>query len=246
MSFIDYKGVRYSYREPGYCPHCHRNISPIELWHQVYFNNLIESDHLMSVWKCPAKECLNIIVVEYDFSIFEENKHALGSSKLISPQKFLNGSVKFENWPKFIKELMSGFSLEPMPSRFESIYNQALETENNGLNEIAGMGFRKALEHLVKDVAVLNLGENPIEKDIQKIKNLQLSQVINEYFNNELKELLQKAAWLGNDQSHYFKLYEEFDIPELKEIIGLIVSDIDREFRKKRFLEIESRKRKID
>ncbi|MEB2784681.1 hypothetical protein [Algoriphagus persicinus] len=106
------------------------------------------------------------------------------------------------------------------------------------------MGFRKALEHLVKDVAVLNLGDSPNPNDLKNIKDSLLGKVIGEYFADDLKKLLQKAAWLGNDQSHYFKIYEEFDIPELKEIIGLIVSDLDREFRRKRFINLESRKDK--
>ncbi len=39
-------------------------------------------------------------------------------------------------------------------SKFIKTYLQSLEAESNGLDEIAGMGYRKAIEYLVKDWSI--------------------------------------------------------------------------------------------
>ena len=82
------------------------------------------------------------------------------------------------------------------------------------------MGYRKAIEYLVKDWAIQT---NPA--DDEKILGLWLSGVINEYFSGDLKEILERATWLGNDQTHYNKLFEEYNIEHLKELIDLIMAN---------------------
>ena len=74
-------------------------------------------------------------------------------------------------WPLSIKELKSGF-FEGERSKFIDVYNQSLEAEIKGLDEIAGMGFRKSLEILVKDFVSLNVSGNEREAEIEKIKSM--------------------------------------------------------------------------
>ncbi|MEB2784680.1 hypothetical protein [Algoriphagus persicinus] len=81
MGVIDFKGERYSYKSPGYCPHCHRSVSPTELWRQNYYNNVAESNFFVSAWLCPDDECRMVFIVEYDYSILEEHPHAMGALK---------------------------------------------------------------------------------------------------------------------------------------------------------------------
>jgi hypothetical protein len=115
---------------------------------------------------------------------------------------------------------------------------QSLVAENSGLDELAGMGYRKAIEYLVKDWAIQN---HPDEKD--KSEALWLGQVISKYYDGDLKEILERATWLGNDQAHYNKLFEEFDINVLKELIALIMVELDRQYKKKHYIAmIQSRK----
>ena len=100
------------------------------------------------------------------------------------------------------------------------------------------MGYRKAIEYLVKDWAVQN---NPEKKaDIEK---LWLGQVIKKYYSGDLKDILERATWLGNDQAHYNRLFEEFDIDVLKELIALIMVELDRQFKMAHYInKIQSKK----
>lgn len=123
-------------------------------------------------------------------------------------------------------------------SKFIETYLQSLQAENNGLSELAGMGFRKSIEYLVKDWAIKN---NPEEKE--KIEKLWLGQVISSYYEGDLKDILERATWLGNDQAHYNKLFEEYDISILKELIDLILVELDRQYKKKHYIDtIQGRK----
>ena len=70
-----------------------------------------------------------------------------------------------------------------------------------------------------------------------------LGEVIKEFYYGDLKEILERATWLGNDQSHYNRLFQEFDIEILKELIGLIMVELDRQFKKAHYIDtIQKRK----
>lgn len=224
----DIGGRKYSILSPDICPHCHIKCDPKLLTYYNSQNEYFESCHY-NIWICPNKECKRHFIAEYTF---QENYPAFN--------RFINGIIQSPEWPTVIQELLSGFELEAIPSKFIDTYLQALIAESKGLNEIAGMGFRKSIEYLVKDVAARDFPDNK-----EEIKKLFLGDVIKNFYTGEIKELLERATWLGNDQSHYFKLFEEYDVETLKELIGLIVSELDTAFRKKKYIEnIQSRKGK--
>jgi hypothetical protein len=155
--------------------------------------------------------------------------------------RFLNGLPKGPDWPKPILDLKSGNQNgadQPSSSRFIKTYLQSLVAENSGLDELAGMGYRKAIEYLVKDWAIQ---EKPGDK--VKIESSWLGAVIHDYYTGDLKEILERATWLGNDQAHYNKIFEEYDIEVLKELIELIMVELDRQYKKKHYIEtIQKRK----
>ena len=204
--------------EPNICPHCHVTIDPSA----KFFIASMDTDNKpcnISVWECSYSKCRRVFVVLY--------KAIGGVPKL---DKFLNGYPKGPSWPKPILELHSGKTDgngNLIQSRFILTYLQSLEAENLGLDELAGMGYRKAIEYLVKDWAIQN---NPDKKE--EIEKSWLAAVINTYYNGELKEILERASWLGNDQTHYNRLFEEFDIKVLKELIDLIMVELDRQYKK--------------
>jgi hypothetical protein len=135
---------------------------------------------------------------------------------------------------KPILELESGSSLKsekPLKSKFIKTYLQSLQAESKGLDELAGMGYRKAIEYLVKDWAIKN---KPEDKDL--ILKSWLSKVVADYYSGDLKEILERATWLGNDQSHYLRLFGEFDLKVLKELIALIMVELDRQYKKAHFI----------
>jgi len=78
-------------------------------------------------------------------------------------------------------------SLSP---NFASVYKQALVAETMNLTQLTGLGFRKALEFLVKDYAISKCPE-----DQQSIQRKPLAACINEYIKEEyLRECARRAA----------------------------------------------------
>jgi hypothetical protein len=214
--------------DPNICPHCHVANQPNEMFR--WFDKM--ENKLITTWLCNFNECGRLFVVSH--------KEDTESGSFII-ERTLNGLPQGPIWPKPILNLKDGTTIgteEEKDSKFIKTYLQSLEAESNGYDEIAGMGYRKAIEYLVKDWAIQS---NPSEKE--KILKLWLSGIINEFFNGDLKDILERATWLGNDQTHYNKLFEEYNLKHLKELIDLIMVELDREFKKRHYIEnIEKRK----
>ena len=106
-------------------------------------------------------------------------------------------------------------NIEKLSPQFVEIYNQALAAESYGLNEIAGLGYRKALEFLVKDFSVCF---NP--DDTETIKSMPLSSCIRKYIDDDgINSLVEKATWLGNDEAHYVRKHIDRDTNDMKTFI---------------------------
>ncbi len=120
---------------------------------------------------------------------------------------------------------VSSFSnqISALSPNFVRIYNQSEKAEAVGLDEICGIGYRKALEFLIKDYAIAFNTEK--ETDIAKAS---LSACIETYISDtRIKSLAKASAWIGNDETHYVRLHENYDIKHLKTFISAIVSFID-------------------
>lgn len=213
-------------QNPNICPYCHVASEPTNF----SYSHDPKANTFLSIWRCNFAECKRIYAVSH--------KYAQGESPI---DRYLNGLPKGPIWPKPISDLKDGKTIgteTPADSNFIKTYLQSLEAEAHGYDEIAGMGYRKAIEYLVKDWAIQT---NPEAKD--KILTLWLSGIISEFYSGDLKDILDRATWLGNDQSHYNKLFDEYNINHLKELIDLIMVELDREFKKRHYIEtIEKRK----
>lgn len=220
---IAFYGQNKTIREPNICPHCHIVQAPRIAWQQ----QSTDSDsvrNLLTAWQCSNDSCSRIFVAVYKIDGQE-----------LKFNRFLNGLPKGPDWPKPVSDLKNGNSADtanPEQSKFIKTYLQSLAAENNGLDELAGMGFRKAIEYLVKDWAIQM---KPADKD--KIEASWLGVVIKDYYNGDLKEILERATWLGNDQAHYNRLFKEFDIDVLKELIELIMVELDRQFKMRHYID---------
>lgn len=199
MQFL-YEDYRINVENPSNCPHCHNNMEP------RYINNFAEKAVNYSIWKCTYRDCGKLFVAAYQITGQTTAKF----------KGFLDGNPIGPHWTETIKNLKSKFILT---------YMQALQAEYMGLDEISGMGFRKAIEYLVKDYLIQR--DSSLEG---KIEDTLLGKVIAENFTQpqeaDLKELLQRATWLGNDMTHYLKYHENFDISDLKELINLVMDEI--------------------
>jgi hypothetical protein len=107
---------------------------------------------------------------------------------------------------------------------FGDIYHQAQAAEQSGLDQIAGLGYRKALEFLVKDYLIR---ENPSEAET--IKQTLLGQCISRFKDERIRTAVERAVWLGNDEAHYVRRWQGMDIDDLKRIIGLVLAHLHLE-----------------
>ncbi len=177
------------------CPRCHVYNTPFREY--AITHETANYGNILSVFtRCSS-------CGETYIATFRLNESSICEADRISllPINFVK--VEFNN---AITNLSKGFTI---------IYNQSHQAEQSGLDQIAGMGYRKAIEFLIKDFAIYN---NPDKKD--SIKSMPLSQCIKNYIDNHMiKSLAEKTAWLGNDETHYIRKHTDRDITDLKKFI---------------------------
>lgn len=128
-------------------------------------------------------------------------------------------------YPKIVPHKKFSPQVSELSEKFVDIYNQAFAAETYGLNEIAGMGYRKALEFLIKDYLI---HVEPDQSDA--IKRAPLSQCISTRVQNEnIKAVASRSAWLGNDFTHYVPKFEDKDISDMKNFIDAVAYWISME-----------------
>ncbi len=174
---------------PGVCPHCHRAVLP-EIC-EAYYTDSSDVTSGIVVLLCPG--CSNFFVAIYNLDSSEDNG-------IIYPR---------EKSKMDIDEVIRNIS--PM---FCKIYEEACCAEQHDLMEIAGIGYRKALEFLVKDYTI---HENPSDKE--QIESELLAQSIKRIDNSNIQILASRAVWIGNDETHYIRKHENLDIEHMKRFI---------------------------
>jgi hypothetical protein len=102
------------------------------------------------------------------------------------------------------------------------IASQVSTAEAFRLDQLVGVGLRKALEFLIKDFAI---SERPDKA--KEIKQAFLGNVIRDHIDdNRVQKMAERAAWLGNDETHYMRKWETRDITDLKMLVTLTVNAI--------------------
>lgn len=121
--------------------------------------------------------------------------------------------------------------VETSPSHGKIVV-QAQRAEANGLGEIAGLGYRKALEFLVKDYCIR---KSPTKE--AEIRKKPLGSCIQEDIaDTNIRECARRAAWLGNDETHYERVWTGHDISDLKLLIRLTQNWISNEYLTEKYL----------
>lgn len=145
-------------------------------------------------------------------------------------------NVSFSYPKKASKEIFEEEILNISPL-FVEIYNQAKEAEDLQLFHVAGMGYRKSLEFLIKDFLI-----NFQNEDEEKIKETFLGNCIKKYLSANIRHVAERATWLGNDETHYHRVWENKDIGDLKILIGLTVRWIVSEIQTDMYIKEMDRK----
>lgn len=218
LKYVDanhFKGgaVRVWYKDSvDHCPYCKNSMSlqPDRATYTLPVNsNFVRENALFLSYMCRRDDCQKPFI-----AIF---KHRPDPGK--KPYHFhslthvLPAIPEQKEWPHEVNEISPSFS---------EIYNQAVACESRGYSHASGPTYRKSLEFLVKDFAV---SEHAGKEE--EIRSKLLGACINEYIENEpTKQCAKRAAWLGNDETHYTRKWEDKDIEDLKMLIQLTVNHI--------------------
>lgn len=199
-------GITYtiSINEIETCPICKHSIRPVFL-HGVIYDKAANSKLLSITYYCT--HCHQAFICNYcDETVKSSNYYTFNKLFSIAPNAF--------------EELSFEECILNISPQFVKIYNQAAKAEHYELDEIAGIGYRKALEFLIKDFLIT---QTPEKSDI--IKNTPLGNCVNSFIDNpQLQTVASRAVWLGNDQTHYIQKFEDKDINDLKRLIKLTIN----------------------
>ncbi len=200
-------GIYVTFNEPDICPICSHAIEPVLLSSRIHEFGETNSTIFTVFFECTF--CKKSFISSYSLKLDQHNSIGYYYKEI----KFLYSAPShFQN--QEFEDCINSVS----PS-FVKIYNQALEAEHYSLDEIAGIGYRKALEFLIKDYCIF---KNPLE--IDNISKKPLAQCIENYIDDDrLKKTAKASAWLGNDETHYIKKFEDKDINDLKRFINTTV-----------------------
>lgn len=195
------------------CPNCKKALAPQNLYGVVHKR---EEKELLSVADY-CNGCHTMIVTEYEISPNIIDTYSDGTHSY-SEQNYHMQKLKHSS-PVNFRERKFDEALSKISPQFVKIYNQALKAEEYSLDEIAGLGYRKSLEFLIKDYAIY---KNPDQAE--EIKSLWMMACLNTYIDNDsIKTLAEKSEWIGNDEAHYKKIQDDRDVKDMKKFIDALV-----------------------
>jgi len=196
---------------PDECPICHAKIYPkcLSSYREDALFAQDRKDWISSIFACPS--CHSLFYAKYKYE----------SEGMVRGYELANYGPQHPQITSF------GDEVKKTSPNFVEIYNQSEAAEAYKLNQIAGVGYRKALEFLIKDYAC---HMHPEQEEL--IKESFLKDCINKYIDHQkIKDLATVATWLGNDETHYQRKWSDLDVQDLKRFIrscvAWIQADID-------------------
>ncbi|WP_426462380.1 hypothetical protein [Staphylococcus equorum] len=198
---------RYEVELSNYCPWCKSKISPV-----IFSSTPVDTSNkelpISLTLQCPS--C---------------NKHFLQTYRpIIKP----NGSIselRMDNdkpMPETLFEYPS--EIDEISSEFNNIIIQSSNAEALGYDHLAGIGYRKAIEFLVKDYLI-----KCKDADEDKISTKQLGQCISDIDDIRINNLARAATWIGNDETHYVRKHIDKDVQDLKKFLHALTALVSLE-----------------
>lgn len=200
---------------PDVCPRCLRNVHP-----KVRAATILrERGSCQAIFRCTHQKCQEIFVATYQDS-HRKTPAQLPIFELVGVAPW---TVRQFEFPETVQEVSPTFI---------EIYNQAVVAESQELSQLVGIGLRKSLEFLIKDFACQ---EHPEQE--ASIRGTQLGACIAQFVSDpNVKECAKRAAWLGNDETHYTRKWESRDVGDLKLLVKLTVNWIDNVLLTKKYI----------
>lgn len=223
--WVDIDSYRYTNNtDPNECPLCHHAVKPEQQgWSLTGPPRADIQTILEIVYRCPRYECGHLFIGQ-----FRLPRDAGQASRLSNNDQFMLFNVRPSTpaRPKFADDIQN------ISADFVVIYTQAAAAHSYGLTQVAGVGYRKALEFLIKDYCISLHPSDAVE-----IKKKFLGACIEDYINDmNIKECAKRAVWLGNDETHYIRKWGDKDVEDLIILIQLTVGWINNVLLTKRYL----------
>ena len=185
---LSLNGTLFHFKLPNFCPCCNTKMYPKILSHN---SENQENEQCGLIFQCPS--CHEIFFAKYSYS--DDGLVFKYPVVYPSPQATLN-------LPTQIKEFYP---------EFYEIYRQSAEAEEYKLDKICGMGYRKALEFLVKHYL---FDKFPDKKEAIQKEYLGKSIARIPYPN--IQALAHAATWIGNDETHIEKKHQTYGVEDMK------------------------------
>ena len=183
------------YEKPMSCPYCGIHTDTAETVAQHF---LLTGTQRALVVGCRCTRCKKQFLAVY---IEEDNRLTLNTIIPVADADEVHPGLK---------------TVSP---EFERIHQQSYRAELRGDIDIAAVGYRTALEVLIKDFAIRELGEEE-----EEVASKKLAQAIEDYSGTVgMKNAENVVRKLGNDYTHYRKKYEPFGFMELKHYYGIVL-----------------------
>lgn len=211
-------------KAPLNCPHCGDNSSYSKISAFYFLNNpfkpfdpfnpLLQArgvKHLVVTFYC--KGCSNLFFTQY--------KIPYDVCNFLLEEEI---PVPVNIYPTFHASIAHPRQIESFSPRFVQTYKEAQYSEELGFMEICGIGYRKALEILIKDFAIKM---HPEAKSLIE-KKLSLNDCIEKYIDNPDARIFALASKnIGNDMTHYVRKHQDCTIEDMKSFIQLAESFIN-------------------
>ena len=184
---------------PPVCPICHQHgmFEPI---HCAHYLSLEHGELAAAIYFCNC--CDSFFFTAYS----TDNNYEI-----------------FTCYPQTIEPAQLSPHIQEISSNFCDVYAQSCKAEQEHLDLIAGMGYRRALEFLCKDYAISYHAD-----EREQIIAMPLMQCIKKYIDHPVAaQLAERAAWLGNDHAHYISKHPDKDLNDLKLVLDMVIKWID-------------------
>lgn len=193
---------------PDACPICHRH-SEIQV---VTVDVTEQGEQVQAIFRCGYIGCKSYFIGYYG----PPGQSALIAIKPVKPQ--------VTQFPEAVQKLSPTYI---------QVFVEAEEASQLGLSQIAGPGYRKAFEFLIKDYAkTLAPGKDAeIEAKFAGV-------VVRDYIADaRIQAVAKRCLWLGNDETHYLRKWTEHDIKDLVTLIRLTANWIEIEHLSKTYIQ---------
>lgn len=198
-------------RHPDHCPACHHRVIPKPV--AAIVGGKIYNANVEIAYVCPNSKCGEMFIAYFSNPASSLHDPNSGACRLMAVRPVRSMPLEFD---QFIRDTSPAFC---------EIYNEAHAAEQYGLTQVCGVGYRKALEFLIKDYLIKGR-----PNDTEALKRAQLGACIENYVSDpNTKAVAKRAVWLGNDETHYERRWVNKDLSDLHVMIRLVLHWIQAE-----------------